>query len=141
MENEGLLEFGYGYNSKGELSNLTYPGNLQVTRQWRLWKSEQGTGRRTSRLGTDRIFRHGIYHPARGMITSTETRNAQGLLTNLKTKAGSNVVHDMDFVFNGATGNLVSRTGMFAQGESFEYDNADRLTAVKHGSVTAMSMG
>ena len=25
VENEGLLEFGYGYNSKGELSNLTYP--------------------------------------------------------------------------------------------------------------------
>lgn len=142
VENEGLLEFGYGYNSKGELSNLTYPGNLQVIRQydaygnlskvlaggqtaWELSESS-GTAYATLRGGT---------------ITSTETRNAQGLLTNLKTKAGSNVVHDMDFVFNGATGNLVSRTGMFAQAESFEYDNADRLAAVKHGNTSVMSMG
>ncbi|MDE5701621.1 RHS repeat-associated core domain-containing protein [uncultured Bacteroides sp.] len=70
----------------------------------------------------------------------TETRNSQGLLSNLKTVKGSTVLHNMDYVFNGATGNLTSRTGMLPQMESFVYDDMDRLTTVKQGSSTVMSM-
>lgn len=142
VESEGLLEFQYAYNSKGELSDIMYPGNLQVTRQYdaygnlgKVLADGQTVWELTGASGT-------VYTTLRGgTLTSTETRNAQGLLTNLKTTTNSNVVHNMDFVFNGTTGNLTSRTGMFTQAESFEYDNADRLTTVKHGSATIMSRG
>lgn len=142
VEGSGLLEFTYGYNAKGELSGITYPGSLQVTRQYdaygnlnKVLAGGQAIWELTRATGTEYTTLRG------GTLTSTETRNTQGLLTNLKTVKGSTILHNMDFAFNGATGNLTSRTGMTAQTESFEYDNADRLTAVKHGSATAMSMG
>jgi RHS repeat-associated protein len=47
----------------------------------------------------------------------------------------------MNFVFNGATGNLTSRTGMITNvTESFEYDNLDRLKNVKHNSSYVLQM-
>ena len=74
-------------------------------------------------------------------MISTETRNSQGLLSNLKTMKGTTSLHNMNYVFNGATGNLTSRTGMIGQTETFTYDSADRLTVVKQASFTVMNMG
>ena len=76
-----------------------------------------------------------------GTLISTETRNSQGLLSNLKTMKGTTSLHNMNYVFDGATGNLTSRTGMIGQTETFTYDSADRLTVVKQGSSTVMNMG
>jgi RHS repeat-associated protein len=141
VEGSGLLEFTYTYNTKGELSGITYPGSLQVTRQYdaygnmeKVLAGTQAIWELTGATGT-------VYTTLRGgTLTATETRNGQGLLTNLKTVTGSTVLHNMDFVFDGATGNLTSRTGMAAQAESFEYDNTDRLTAVQQGSTPIMNM-
>ena len=74
-------------------------------------------------------------------MISTETCNSQGLLSNLKTMKGTTSLHNMNYVFNGATGNLTSRTGMIGQTETFTYDSADRLTVVKQASSTVMNMG
>ncbi len=49
-----------------------------------------------------------------GELTATRTHNAQGLLTNQKIVKGSTVLHNMDYVFDGKTGNLTSRTGMLS---------------------------
>ena len=38
------------------------------------------------------------------------------------------------------TGNLLTRTGMLSQQESFAYDNLDRLTSVTVGNTTQMTM-
>jgi RHS repeat-associated protein len=78
---------------------------------------------------------------ANGAMTTTVTSNSQGLLANLKTVKGSTVLRNMDYVFNAATGNLTSRTGMIAQSESFGYDELDRLVSVKHSATEAMSIG
>jgi len=73
-------------------------------------------------------------------MTATETVNAQGLLTNLKTVKGSATIRNMDFVFNAATGNLDSRTGMMAQKETFYYEHHFRLNKVNHGTPEVLAM-
>lgn len=138
---EDLLGFSYEYNTKGEISRLVYPGNVQVNNQYdaygnlvkvmlgaqSIWELTGATGTvRTSTLG--------------GALTSTTTHNSQGLLTNIKTVKGSSVLHNMNFVFDGATGNLGSRTGMVAYTETFEYDNVNRLKSVKNGNTDIMEM-
>jgi RHS repeat-associated protein len=75
-----------------------------------------------------------------GTMTATTTHNSQGLLTGLKTVKGTATIRNMDFAFNGATGNLTSRTGMLPQKETFYYDNLDRLTGVKQGSPESLAM-
>ena len=141
IDGNGLLEFKYAFNTQGQLSQTIYPGNVQVNRQYdsygnankvlvgtqTIWELTGATGTVfTSQLG--------------GTLTATKTHNSQGLLTNIKTAKGSTIIHNMDFAFDGKTGNLTSRTGMISQPETFAYDNMDRLTAVKHGNTNAMNL-
>ena len=135
------LEFKYGFNSQGQLSQTTYPGNVQINRQYDsygnalkvligthvIWELTGATGTVfTSQLG--------------GTLTTSKTHNSQGLLTNIKTVKGSTLIHNMDFVFDGQTGNLTSRTGMMSLPETFAYDNMDRLISVKHGNTNTMNI-
>lgn len=141
IDGNGLFEFKYGYNPQGQLSQTIYPGNVQVNRQYDsygnaikvladtqvIWELTGATGTVfTSQLG--------------GTLTASKTHNSQGLLMNIKTEKGSTTVHNMDFVFDGKTGNLTSRTGMISQPEIFTFDNIDRLISVKHGSTNAMNI-
>jgi len=138
----GMLTFAYTYNALGQLSKITYPGNLAINRQYdacgnleKVSSDTQSIWELTGSSGTVTTARLG------GTLTATETHNSQGLLTNLKTVKDSEVLHNMDFIFDGATGNLTSRSGMLDQAESFTYDNLDRLTYVKEGSADVMQMG
>jgi RHS repeat-associated protein len=49
-------------------------------------------------------------------------------------------LRNMDFVFNGATGNLTLRKGMTGSEENFFYDPVNRLESVKHGNTQTMAM-
>ncbi|WP_291528454.1 FG-GAP-like repeat-containing protein [Bacteroides sp. UBA939] len=147
VENTGTLTFTYSYSNKGQLSGITYPGGFTLSRTYDaygnlqlvapgiqatpLWMFVSTTGTVTSaRLGSS-------------PIVATQTLNSQGLLTNLKVTKSTNVVtaiHDMNYSFIGATGNLSSRTGMIPQTEIFTYDSADRLTGVSHNGSAVMSI-
>ena len=143
------LAFTYSYNNKVQLSTITYPGDFTVSHfydaygnlnhvtkgtpesQTDVWMLLSNTGTITSSmLGSEHVI-------------ATKTLNSQGLLTNqnVSNTYTNTVFHNMDYVFDGATGNLTSRTGMIPQMESFTYDHADRLTEVREGNSTAMSMG
>ncbi len=142
VDNSGLLEFTYDYNAVGQLSRITYPGALAVNRSYdaygnlqQVLAGTQSIWELTGVTGTVTTTKLG------GTLISTETRNSQGLLSNLKTMKGTTSLHNMNYVFNGATGNLTSRTGMIGQTETFTYDSADRLTVVKQASFTVMNMG
>lgn len=142
VDNSGLLEFTYDYNAAGQLGRITYPEALVINRSYDAYGNLQqvlaGTQpiwELTGVTGTVTTTKLG------GTLISTETRNSQGLLSNLKTMKGTTSLHNMNYVFDGATGNLTSRTGMIGQTESFTYDSADRLTVVKQGSSTVMNMG
>ncbi len=136
----------YGYNSLGQLITImpfNISGLTQVNREYDaygnlikvrlnnnqdIWELTSETGRvTTTRLG--------------GTMTSTRTLNTQGWLTNQKTMLGSTTVHNMGYTFEQSTGNLISRTGMIDQTETFGYDNLDRLETVKYNGTTVMSMG
>lgn len=141
VDGSGLLEFAYNYNTIGQLSSTLYPDGVQVDRQYdaygNLWKVLVGTQsiwESTSATGTVYTSLLG------GTLTSTRTYNSQGLLSNLNTKQGATVLHNMNYVFDSATGNLTSRTGMLPQTESFTFDKLDRLTVVKQDSETVMNM-
>jgi len=134
------LDFMYQYNSKSQLQKTTYPNNVAVSNVYdaygnlvevkageqTVWKLAGNTGMlTTTELG--------------GVMTAKQSYNSQGYLTNLNTVKGSATIRNMNFVFNGATGNLTSRTGMYyngsiAQTETFAYDNLDRLTSATGGS-------
>lgn len=142
IEGTGALAFTYSYNSQGQLSNIAYPGSLTVSRNYdaygnlrQVLAGTQNIWELTGATGTVTTTKLG------GTLISTETRNSQGLLSNLKTMKGTTSLHNMNYVFDGATGNLTSRTGMIGQTETFTYDSADRLTVVKQGSSTVMNMG
>lgn len=141
IDGSGILDFPFGYNTLGQLSSVLYPGSIQVNKQYDsygnlskvlagtqvIWEYTGATGTvYTSQLG--------------GTLTATRTYTSQGLLSNLKTVKGSTILHNMDYVLDGATGNLTSRTGMIVQAESFSYGNLDRLTTIRYGTTAAMSM-
>lgn len=46
----------------------------------------------------------------------------------------------MDFKYDAQSGNLLSRTGMLPEEETFEYDVLDRLIAVKAGNSTSLNI-
>ncbi|MDR1090409.1 MAG: FG-GAP-like repeat-containing protein [Prevotella sp.] len=141
IDGSGLLEFSYGYNTLGQLSSVLYPGSVQVNRQYdsygNLSKVLAGTQAIWESTGATGTFYTSVLG---GTLIAASTYNSQGLLTNLRTMQGSAVLRNMDYEFDGATGNLASRTGMIAQTESFTYDDLDRLTTIKHGTTTVMSM-
>jgi hypothetical protein len=135
------FSFTYEYNGQGQIKKINYPGGLSVNREYdaygnlqKLLADNQPVWELTGETGTVTTTQLG------GTLTATRTRNAQGLLTNLKTVKGSTLLHDMTYAFNGATGNLTSRSGMTGQTESFLYDNLDRLTQVNRGGVAVMDM-
>ena len=141
IEGTGDLIFTYSYNSQGQLSSIAYPGPLTVNRSYDAYGNLQqvlaGTQvvwELTGTTGTVNTTKLG------GTLVSTETRNSQGLLSNLKTVKGNMTLHNMNFVFDGATGNLTSRTGMIPQAESFVYDAADRLITVRQNSSAIMGI-
>ncbi|MDR0505789.1 MAG: hypothetical protein LBH32_03075, partial [Dysgonamonadaceae bacterium] len=108
------------------VGNVAY-GNLEKTQvnSQNIWELTQNTGlSRTARLGG-------------GALTAVETRNSQGLLTNIKTLKGASAIHGIDCEFNGSTGNLKTRKGMNGS-ESFDYDVLDRLKTV-NSSVSGNS--
>lgn len=59
---------------------------------------------------------------------------------NLSRITGGGSLHGMSFNFDGATGNLLSRTGMTDQQETFEYDDLDRLVRVRRNNVTVQEL-
>ncbi|MDR0559363.1 MAG: hypothetical protein LBG92_04290, partial [Prevotellaceae bacterium] len=135
----GTFSFSYAYDAKGQLGKTAYPGDLSVTYLYdaygnlekvqagaqTVWELTQNTGlSRTATLGG-------------GALTAVETRNSQGLLTNIKTLKGASAIHGIDYEFNGATGNLKTRKGMDGS-ESFDYDVLDRLKTV-NSSVSGNS--
>ena len=137
----GSVDFAFSYNPDGQLQTTSYPGGVQVSREYdaygnqvkvisagqSVWELTGADGKvTTTRLG--------------GSMTATRTIDSQGFLTSLKTMKGSTVIRNMGYQFNAATGNLTWRTGMTSQKENFEYDLLDRLKSVKEGVALVETM-
>ena len=125
-----ILTFSYTYNSNGQMATQTFPdgmienytydanGYLTVIKigGQRVWERDTYTGtQRRWVLGTQPLY-------------VTRKYSDKGLLTEQEVIRQAGSLHKMTYMFDAATGNLKSRTGMQNGTESFTYDAFDRLT-------------
>lgn len=136
------FDYVYNYDSKGQLASKSYPDGIVVSYEYDaygnkikaytssdvLWELTESKGTVTSStLG--------------GTLISKETNNNHGYLLNMNVAYDSNNVHNMNFEIEDSTENLISRTGMFSEKETFSYDKLDRLTGVSRGGKDIMHIG
>ena len=108
------LSVGYGYDADGNVERVSIGGRT-------VWQ-------RLTDTGTERTEQWG------NRLTRRTLRNAHSLLTAQTLEGDGRTLHAMLYTFDGATGNLTSRTGMQAEAEVFAYDSEHRLTAVSCGT-------
>lgn len=73
-------------------------------------------------------------------VTRSVHRDSKGFPASYTVSSGNSTVSQLTFSHDPVTGNLLSRTGMVSQQESFGYDSLDRLTGVTTGSTPTMTM-
>ena len=156
MSGETPVTSSYQYDSKGRLSSKTFPKGVTVNYKYNSFGMQSGCdigghciGLVTQDDGKTTTVQYGgtlqtdldlqVQNPA---LTHTTEHDNRGYLTGLWLRKSNDpsVLRGMTFSFDGATGNLGSRTGMMAQEEKFDYDDLDRLERVRQGNSTAMRM-
>ena len=135
---EGDIVFEYTYDSYGRLSGKTcqpvgtasyiYDRN-GCLKQYRINDDTQWT--LMEEYGTETVF----YTPT---MIAREFHDSKGFLSELSLMNMADTVHHMTFTHDGTTGNLISRTGMWPNGEMFSYDTLDRLVSAIGGMPPAM---
>lgn len=129
---ESALTFSYTYDSDGNLSEVTYPGNVTVE-----YTYDEHGNKTACMVDTTTVWSL-LYHDAlktksylgNQSLLRLEEHDSRGFLSAQKMYTATHRVDSMDFCFDGQTGNLLSRTGMTDQEEDFEYDQLDRLIGV-----------
>ncbi len=156
MSGETPVTFTYQYDDKGRLSSKTFPNNVTVNYKYNSFGMQTGcdigghcTGLVSLDNGGTTTVQYGgtlqmdldlqVQNPA---LIHTTTYDSRGYLTGLWLRKSNDpsVLRGMTYDFDGATGNLLSRTGMTAQQETFEYDDLDRLLRIRQGNSVAQQM-
>jgi FG-GAP repeat protein len=129
---EKAYKFEYAYNDKNQLSQVIYPGNLEVNYQYDL------NGFKTQvEVNGDIVYKQEDYDGLvnrfsfLGKLVSTSVRDKDGFETNLKLTNGNSTLEDFTSEYDKATGNLLSRRRNNSSKEEFGYDNLDRLISYK----------
>ena len=129
---EKAYKFEYTYNDKNQLSQVIYPGNLEVNYQYDLngFKNQV-------EVNGDIVYKQEDYDGLinrfsfLGKLVSTSVRDKDGFETNLKLTNGNSTLEDFTSEYDKATGNLLSRRRNNSSKEEFGYDNLDRLISYK----------
>ncbi|MBQ8705856.1 MAG: VCBS repeat-containing protein [Paludibacteraceae bacterium] len=156
MSGETPVTFTYQYDSKGRLISKGFPKGVTVNYKYNSFGIQSGcdigghcTGLVSLDNGGTTTVQYGgtlqmdldlqVQNPA---LVHTTTHDSRGYLTGLSLRKNNDpsVLRGMTYNFDGATGNLLSRTGMTAQQETFEYDDLDRLLRVRQGNSVAQQM-
>lgn len=74
------------------------------------------------------------------VMTRTVHRDNNGFPASYTLNCGNTTVSQLTFSHDPITGNLLSRSGMVSQQETFSYDNLDRLTGVTAGNTPTMAI-
>ena len=139
----GSYEYLYSYDPYGRLTGKTFPGGLRQSYTYNGGRliSSYSNGKMVYYLaGTD--CRNEQIVMEKGRLAYNTYWDENGRLSELKTtnNASGSTLFDMAFGYDLNTGNLLSRTGMCFDKELFAYDELDRLTAVKRGNSSIMSV-
>ncbi len=136
-----LFETDYVYNSKNQLMKITYPGGLAVSYGYDS-NGFQVSAHSNGLLLDSLASYNGLVavHQLPYGMTYKRTLGSKLSLQNLQIQKGNVTLFNMGFEYDAQSGNLLSRTGMVADKESFEYDDLDRLIGVKSGNATSLNI-
>ena len=129
---EKAYKFEYTYNDKNQLSQVIYPGNLEVNYQY-----DPNGFKNQVEVNGDIVYKQEDYDGLinrfsfLGKLVSTSVRDKDGFETNLKLTNGNSTLEDFTSEYDKATGNLLSRRRNNNSKEEFGYDNLDRLISYK----------
>ena len=139
VSGDGTYQFKYAYNANNQLVQTTYPGNLIVKYTYDKY------GNKTQTTANDKIvYQVDGYDGLEtrtsflNKYTTTFTLDSRGFKNDIVLKNGSIVLDQFKMNYDGATGNLLSRTRNSLSEETFGYDNLDRLVSVKVGTKETM---
>ena len=74
------------------------------------------------------------------VMTRSVHRDNKGFPASYTLNCGNTTISQLTFSHDPITGNLLSRSGMISQQETFSYDNLDRLTGVTAGNTPTMAI-
>ena len=139
LTGENDITIRYNFNNKGLIQTIQYPNSvtgiygydsnslmcMYLINGNTLWRTvtESGVQTRSCLLGNN-------------SLVLTEQRDGRGFPSRISLLNGTVSLHNMAFFYDGATGNLQSRSGMTNQTESFTYDGLDRLLTTNVGGST-----
>ena len=129
---EKAYKFEYTYNDKNQLSQVIYPGNLEVNYQY-----DPNGFKNQVEVNGDIVYKQEDYDGLinrfsfLGKLVSTSVRDKDGYETNLKLTNGNSTLEDFTSEYDKATGNLLSHRRNNSSKEEFGYDNLDRLISYK----------
>ena len=130
IDSTAVLSFRYTYNNKGQVSGVEYPENVNVDYLY------DGYGNRTGMKVNNVLTWQMQQYSGKtskswysGGLFSWQWLDGNGFIAKKRMSRGASTLHEMTFTHDGATGNLLERTGMFSYGEEFSYDDLDRLTS------------
>ena len=138
----GTRMFRYTYGNDGQLSNVQYPGTVNVGYQY-----DSYGNRSKVTVGGTTVWQMDNITAQNSAITTTEQLGSGLKATQIADLAGRVTgkslqyiygvpIRSMTFTYNAATGNMTGRNGMFPESEVFTYDDLDRLTCIDCGNVS-----
>jgi len=137
----GTYTFRHTYNSDNMLEKTCYPGGLEVCYLY------DEFGFRTQVKAGDNIVCNvedydGLKYSTSFMdsITVVNTRDARGFMSNRSLLYGTEVTETLGLVYDGETGNLMSRQRNDKAEEKFGYDCLDRLVSVSSDNTDTVSI-
>ena len=136
------LQYSYTYGTNGLVQSIIYPGSLTVGYNYDCYGNKISTtsaGTTVWALTSDNGKTSVVTHT--NNIKNRKTLDSRGYLQQLYMINSYGGDYQMDFTYNGATGNLTERWNLDNNQELFTYDALDRLTSAGSQSYTYASNG
>ncbi len=147
VADKGSFTNSYTYNSKGQLSQRTFPGDLKVSYYYDIngfdsliIANNKVVHRVKSNTGESNSLSTTYSFLDKTDITTTQTFSTSGYNTKYQIKNGSTVIDNYDEYRQLTTGNMLSRQRNADMPEQFQYDNCDRLVKVNSPSGLLLDM-
>ena len=132
VEGDEPHQYSYSYNMDGSIASVVYPGGLSLGYVY------DANGYLVAKKYNNVVFKSLASYD--GINTEYKLLNTFGnKIVTLSTNGHVRNIcfncrehkNSFDYIYDSATDNLLSRTGVDSKRESFTYDDVDRLTSVK----------
>lgn len=136
------LQYSYTYGSNGLLQGIAYPGGLNVAYTYDSYGNKlQTTAAGTTVWRLDEFDGIGTIIGHASQLSSGKFFDTNGRLTELYLMNGNTALAGLEFSYDSATGNLLSRESASGTYEAFTYDDLDRLTSAGGQTYTYADNG